>query len=159
MGVFDNDPNRPIEVIMEDLRQAASFFDQKPSLVAITGSALLVRLAQEAGNAVSGLNQSVRNLQDRITELDDKNGKLQRSVYLLTWATAALTLVQAVAAVAPFFHATPPGVASNTSTTATVRNGPPSTRPVGIQPTATQPSRITPERKPAPPQPAASPHN
>lgn len=142
MGVFDNDPNRPISEILEDLRLAGTNYQRQPGLIANPGGALLVKLARETSIAISGLNQSVQSLENRIVELDAKNGKLQSAVFGLTIASVVLAIVQAGAALVPFFQ---PSTSNSSNTPQSASPIPASGKVAPSKPATAAPPKTVPQ--------------
>lgn len=104
--MFDRNPDRPTEDIMNDIGHAAQQH-RNPALVFISFSALLLKLSGQANQANAALINSVDDLKAHITYLDEKNGKLQTAVTWLTIVSVGLALLQVVLAALPYWYPAP----------------------------------------------------
>jgi hypothetical protein len=152
--MFNSDPDRPIEEIVQDLHQAAQQH-HIPGLAFISFSALLRRLSKQSIQSSSELRSSVDGLKAHMTLLDEKNGKLQRAVTALTIVSVLLALLQVVLAALPYVYPAPSNVTPLTPSQPV--SSPSATKPPLKKHSVTPGAPTIPERKQAQPHPAAVP--
>ena len=99
MSYFDADPTKPTQELLRDI-QAATQQPHFPGLPLLPFATLLVKVSTEGSEAIEGLKA-------HITELNQKNAKLQWWVVALAIAALVSTLVQTVFSIAAYIA--PPG--------------------------------------------------
>ena len=122
MSYLDTDPKKPTQELLADIR-AATQQPHFPGLPLLPFANLLVKVGTEA-------SETIESLKNHITELNEKNAKLQWWVVALAIAAFVSTVVQTVVAVAAFIPA------SASSAIAPMVNVPAVT-PLASAPTAT----------------------
>lgn len=136
MSYLDTDPNLPTQELLNDIR-AATQQAHFPGLPLLPFAKLLVKVSGDASETIEGLK-------NHITELNEKNAKLQWWVVALAIAAFVSTVVQTVIAVAAFAitpQAAPTASASSSFPGASTVLAPmarpagtPSSNPVGTTP-------------------------
>ena len=99
MSYLDADPTKPTQELLNDIR-AATQQPHFPGLPLLPFASLLVKVSTEGGEAIEGLKA-------HITELNEKNAKLQWWVVALAIAALASTFIQTAFSVAAYVA--PPG--------------------------------------------------
>jgi hypothetical protein len=116
--MLDTDPNIPSDQLLRNIVHATQQ-PHFPGLALVPFATLMVKIAGEA-------EVTITKLQDHITHLDEKNGKLQFWVVALAVVSLVSTLVQTGIAVvtlqAPQQAIPPPATPATTATAAAVIN-------------------------------------
>ena len=106
MSYLDSDPTKPTQELLGDIR-AATQQPHFPGLPLLPFANLLVKVSTEASEAIEGLRA-------HITDLNEKNARLQWWVVALAIAALISTLVQTVVSIAAYIA--PPAVNALTTT-------------------------------------------
>ena len=99
MSYLDADPSQPKEQILNDIRSAAQQ-SHMPGLPLLPFGALLVKVGGEA-------SETIAELKNHITRLNDENSKLQRWVLVLAIAALISTVVQTAFGVLAYVYPPP----------------------------------------------------
>ena len=94
MSMFNRDPSKPYSELLANV-QAAVSQDHAPGLPLLPLATLLVKVSTEA-------NETIADLKKHITDLNEKNGKLQWWVVALAMAALFATITQTAIAVVTF---------------------------------------------------------
>jgi hypothetical protein len=94
MSYLDADPTKPTQELLSDIR-AATQQPHFPGLPLLPFANLLIKVSTEGSEAIEGLKA-------HITELNEKNAKLQSWVVALAIAALVSTLIQTVFSVAAY---------------------------------------------------------
>jgi len=142
MSYFDTDPTKPTQELLNDIR-AATQQAHFPGLPLLPFANLLVKVGAEASETIEGLK-------NHITELNEKNAKLQWWVVALAIAAFVSAVVQTVIAVVAFLVTPPnaPAVSMGSSSAAAVTTVPaPSPLPLITPPSnlASPASKVAPK--------------
>ena len=100
MSYLNADPNKPTQELLSDIRAAAQQ-SHVPGLPLLPLANLLVKLGTEGSEAIDGLKA-------HITDLNEKNAKLQWWVVALAIAALLSTLIQTVFSIAAYIS--PPSI-------------------------------------------------
>lgn len=97
MSSLDADPSKPKKELFNDILDAAVNQSQRPGLPLLPFGALLVKISEEA-------SETITDLKNHITKLNEENAKLQWWVVALAVAALLSTLVQTVIAVTAYVY-------------------------------------------------------
>jgi len=97
MSFLDADPSKPKKELLNDILDAAVNQRQSPGLPLLPFGALLVKISEEA-------SETITDLKNHITKLNEENAKLQWWVIALAVAALLSTLVQTVITVTAYVY-------------------------------------------------------
>lgn len=97
MSFTDADPSKPKKELINDILQAAASQVDRQGLALVPFGALLVKISEEA-------SETITDLKNHITKLNEENAKLQWWVVVLAVAALLSTLVQTVIAVTAYVY-------------------------------------------------------
>nr|WP_297500012.1 hypothetical protein [Ferrovum sp.] len=97
MSYLDADPSKSKKELVNDILVAAVNQSKKPGLPLLPFGALLVKISEEA-------SETITDLKNHITKLNEENAKLQWWVIALAVAALLSTLVQTVIAVTAYIY-------------------------------------------------------
>ncbi len=130
MSYLDTDPTKPKQELLADIRAAAQQ-PHFPGLPLLPFANLLVKVGAEA-------SETIESLKSHITELNEKNAKLQWWVVGLAIAAFISAVVQTIVAVAAFFMS-PQAVPAEASASSAIA---PTGKVPNVTPLASAPSAV-----------------